>query len=109
MATFVDFVDEFVKPLKEANPSSIRLDGRESGGNRDVAGMFTHIGKQWVVHADSHFEPLMLAYDSMKAGTDPFQEADTPRGQCLILSDDLRQDRNSPKYLYIYNWGKPTE
>jgi hypothetical protein len=60
-STFRDFMDLCVHPQQVSNPEDIRLDGRRSGGNMDVAGTFEHFGKRWKVHADTHYEPLNLA------------------------------------------------
>lgn len=102
---FLGFMRSVVLPGKAANPSHVRLDGARSGGSREVAGQFRHRGKAWVVHADTHYEPLMLAYAAAKRGSDPFVEEDTKRGRCLVLTDELRaHQRSRHKYLYIYSW-----
>ena len=105
--SFVEFVEKDVLPRIVANPKFIRLDGQETGGNRAVAGKFMHIGEQWVVHADTHFIPLILAYAVAKTGADPFtmDKTESQHGRCLVLRGDLQQLHNSPsKHLYIYSW-----
>src|SRR5262249_53650896 len=88
-----------------ANPDHIRLDGERTGGSLEVAGRFRHQGRVWVVHADTHYRPLMLAYAASEQGADPFVEEDTPRGQCLALTTELRAQQQSPhKHLHIYSW-----
>jgi hypothetical protein len=102
---FVSFMRAEVLPRREANPDHIRLDGASSGGTRDVAGRFRHNGLAWVVHADTHYEPLLIALTAAEAGKDPFVEEDTERGRCLSLTPELRTRQRSPhKYLYIYTW-----
>lgn len=64
-----------------------------------------HRGSDWVVHADTHYEPLLIAYAAAKAGEDPFVEEDTPGGRCLVLKPHLRAKQHSDqKHLYIYSW-----
>jgi hypothetical protein len=103
---FVAFMDFVVIPQQAANPNHIRLDGETSGGIRAVAGMFRHHNKVWKVHADSGYEPLLLAYESIVEGrvADPFLEELTRRGNCLILTDSVRRLMVNPrfKHLYIY-------
>jgi hypothetical protein len=97
-----------VLPRKRANPAHRRLDGNSSGGNRQIAGMFRHQGKIWKVHADTHYEPLLLAYDFVveKKIDDPFLENNTRigLGACLVLQDSIQSLLSKPrfKYLYVY-------
>jgi hypothetical protein len=107
---FLSFMRAEVLPRQAANPDHIRLDGATTGGSRDVAGRFHHNGAVWVVHADTHYEPLMLACAAAEDGVDPFVEEDTARGRCLALSPDLRARQRSPhKYLYLYSWSPAGE
>jgi hypothetical protein len=107
-SSFSDFMTRYAIPLEQANPAFRRLDGERSGGNRTIAGSFVHDGRRWVVHADTHFRPLRIAYnDELRdpAG-DPFKREVTRAGTCLVLRDDLRRIHDSPhKYLYIYDAG----
>jgi hypothetical protein len=99
---FLSFMRAEVLPRRAAKPDHIRLDGATTGGSRDVAGRFRHHGLVWVVHEDTHYEPLMIAYAAAEAGADPFVEEDTERGRCLTLTAELRARQQSPhKYLYI--------
>ena len=106
--SFESFVESVVIPQRTANPTHIRLDGNTSGGNREVAGVFRHRRKVWKVHADTHYEPLLLAYDLIKQGqtNDPFVEevTNTGSGTCLVLQDNIQRLLSKPrfKYLYIY-------
>jgi hypothetical protein len=104
--SFVAFMESVVIPQKAANPSHIRLDGETSGGNRTVAGEFRHHSKVWKIHADTRYEPLMLAYSSTIEGRtdDPFKEESTRNGNCLVLNDIVRRRTVNPrfKHLYIY-------
>ena len=102
---FLSFVRVEVLPRRAANPDHIRLDGATTGGSRDVAGRFRHNDLGWVVHADTHYEPLLLAHAAAEAGADPFVEEDTARGRCLALAPAVRALQKSPhKHLYIYSW-----
>lgn len=103
---FLAFMESVIIPQKTANPNDIRLDGRTSGGNRIVAGMFRHHNKVWKVHSDTRYEPLMLAYESLKEDKsgDPFVEEPTRNGNCLTLKDSIQKSMEKPrfKHLYIY-------
>jgi hypothetical protein len=104
-ATFEAFVEGLVLPARSLNPSHRRLDGQQGVGNRHDFGSFNHQGRAWKVHADTHYEPLLLAYKSWKEGSDPFVEVPTRtgRGSTLELTQALRQQYDSPhKHLYIY-------
>jgi hypothetical protein len=104
-ADFLSFMRSVVLPRQSTNPDHIRFDGAQTGGNREAAGHFRHGGQIWVVHADTHYEPLMLAHAAAEDGADPFIEEDTPCGRCLSLTAELRARQKSPhKYLYIYAW-----
>ena len=110
--SFIDFVEFFVIPQRNANPTHIRFDGKIAGGNRQVVGMFRHQGKTWKVHADSHYEPIVLAYEFIKTNKDedPFLEKTTASGSgnCLELKSNIRQLSTKPrfKHLYIYEVAK---
>ena len=102
---FQSFVAAVVSPRRAANPDHIRLDGMTTGGSREVAGLFRHRGSVWTVHADTHYEPLLIAYQSMENGVEPFTQESTERGLCLVLSPDLRAKQTTPyKHMYIYSW-----
>jgi hypothetical protein len=106
-ASFVSFMEEVVLPARTASPTDVRLDGWRTGGNFAVFGEFEHGTGQWKVHADTHYEPLMLAYEAAKSGIDPFVEVPTKRGSSLDLTDVLRPKLSEPrfKYIYIYERG----
>ncbi len=105
---FSSFMESVVIPKKSANPTHIRLDGNTSGSSWNVEGVFQHHGKIWQVHDDTHYEPLLLAYDSMKKGKvdDPFAEEVTNTGKrrCLVLHGEVRKLMAKPrfKHLYVY-------
>lgn len=102
---FVSFMRMEILPRREANPTHLRLDGAITGGNRDVVATFMHKGTEWVVHADTHYEPLLIAFNAAETGVDPFVEEATEHGRCLTLSADLAEKHGSQyKYLYIYSW-----
>jgi len=102
--SFVSFMEAVVLPAHAASPSDKRLDGWRTGGNFAVFGEFQYGTRHWKVHADTHYEPLMLAYEAAKSGADPFVEVPTKRGSSLDLTADLRVRLSEPrfKYLYIY-------
>jgi hypothetical protein len=107
---FLSFTRGEVLTRRASNPGDVRLDGATSGGSRDVVGQFRHGESEWVVHADSHYEPLLIAYEAAEAGVDPFVEESTERGRCLTLTRELRaQQRSRHKYLYIYSWSPAAE
>ncbi len=103
--TLIEFVEQNLIPKKRVNPDHIRLDGKHSGGNRTVMGLFSHNGKSWKVHGDSSYEPLFLAYEFIKnKNIDPFVENVTRNGICLVLKQNIQQLKEKPrfKHLYIY-------
>ena len=102
--TFTRFMADVVFPLREKNPEYKRLDGWESGGNFEIAGRFQHIGRTWVVHSDTHYEPLLIAYRATEQdGSDPFVLEDRKTGLALNLRPDLRSQKSTKfKHLYIY-------
>lgn len=103
--TFTEFVERVALPRLLENPRATRLDGEVTGGNRQVAGRFFFGGRQWKVHSDTHFEPLLLAYWHARrfgvAAT--FERAATGAGEKLDLVTELRRIRASPnQHFYIY-------
>jgi hypothetical protein len=101
--TYSAFVEGVVLPARKANPDHQRLDGWSGGGNREVAGRFMRDGRVWKVHADSRYEPLLLAYESERVGGEPFRHDRTKNGDSLVLVDELEAQRQTPfKHLYIY-------
>jgi hypothetical protein len=62
------FVEDVVLPRRQRAPADRRLDGWPSGGNFKIAGIFDYEGRRWKVHEDSHYEPLLIAYEAMKLG-----------------------------------------
>jgi hypothetical protein len=93
-------VNEII-PFQNKNSSWIRLDGQNSGGNRDVFACFYHNSKKWKIHSDTHFDELFKAYKDIIAGIDPFIETSTRRSNNLCL--ELRHGLASrPKHIYIY-------
>ena len=106
--TFEKFMEREVLPQLLRDPSKKRLDGRDTGGNREVFGIFTHELEDWHVNADSHFEPLILAYYAAKyapPGVPAFDRvpAEGP-AQRLALSKELQNTmrRDRPQYFYAY-------
>jgi hypothetical protein len=69
---FKEFYTKAVEPLKKANPSLIRLDGKLKGDTRIVFAYFEYDGKKWKVNADTHIDRLKLAFDELEKGNDPW-------------------------------------
>ena len=101
--TFASFVEGYVLPLREAHPGWRRLDGETTGGNRAVAARFLHQGTTWKVHADTHFDPLLVAYDVIRGGADPFEQESTRTGDgsCLVLIPEVRAKTVEPSRKYL--------
>lgn len=91
--TFTDFVERIALPRLLENPRAARLDGEVTGGNRNVAGRFYFGGRQWKVHSDTHFEPLLLAYwHARRFGEGAtFDEVGTAAGERLALVPELER------------------
>lgn len=108
--SFVAFAEAEVLPRLLQDPVPTRLDGStERKGNRAVVGLFRHEGQVWRVNADSHLEPLLLAYYSAKfrTGAVTFVRAKTgAAGARLDLApelDRLRPNRRgNARHLYLY-------
>lgn len=97
--SFSSFVEAQVLPLRH----QLRLDGATSGGNREVFGRFRRLGTTWKVHADSHTEPLLMAYEAEKQGRDALCVGSCSTGRTLELVDALQKRRATRfKHLYIY-------
>lgn len=104
--SFQRFYEAVVLPLKTTNPEHRRLDGWDSGGNFEVVGRFRYGGRQWRVHADTHYEPLELAYRALTESPPrhPFVIERTKNGERLDLADDLQRSRGTRfRHLYVYS------
>ena len=101
---FLELMESALLADRAANPTHVRLDGAQTGGNWEVAGRFRHHGKVWKVHADTHYEPLMIAYNAVKKNNsfDPFVEQPTQHGKCLVLKDPLHHSKSVPRFKHIY-------
>ena len=101
--SFDAWVKDFVVPLKQSHPAWQRLDGLVGGGNRTVVSKFRHAGRVWVVHGDSHFEPIFRAHAAVTSGmlADPFEIKPAKARDTLDLSSAL-PGRNRPKHFYAY-------
>jgi hypothetical protein len=106
---FLSFMRRVVLPRKAANPDHIRLDGARTGGNLEKAGEFAHRGYVWNVYADTHYEPLLIAYSAAEGGNDLFIEEETSGGRSWALTPELKaRQRTRPKHMYIYVWPSGT-
>ena len=84
------YMEQRVLPLREMNPTWLRLDGARTGGNRTPA------------------RPLEIALRGLDEdeSADPFQVEPTRSGASMVLRDDLRASYDSRyKHLYIYDAG----
>ncbi|MEL6441886.1 MAG: hypothetical protein AAFQ80_21880 [Cyanobacteria bacterium J06621_8] len=105
---FVEFMKSKVIPKQNANPSHIRLDGREEPvGNRESFGYFKRYGCIWRLNKDTRYETLMLAHKTIEnnENDDPFIVKPTreKKNISLKLREDLKEQlNNSDEYLYIY-------
>jgi hypothetical protein len=99
-ADFQEFYTKAVEPLKSANPSFIRLDGKLKGDTRIVFAYFLYEGKKWKVNADTHIDRLKLAFDETAKGNDPFviKALRDNRGEYLAIKG--QPVRNSKLYIY---------
>lgn len=101
MATYNDFKDFYINsviPLKQANPSYIRLDGQIGPGTQAAFGFFHHNGTKWKVDSDTEIEKLDVAFKIFDQGHDPFIVKETKKGQCLIIKDEPQP----AKKFYVY-------
>jgi hypothetical protein len=102
---FFRLMEAEILPRRDANPTHVRLDGEFTGGNCQVAGRSRHNGKVWKIHANTHYEPLLQAYNAEKtdATCDPFIETPTKKGTCLVLNDNLRKLMSTSfRHMFIY-------
>jgi hypothetical protein len=107
--SFSELMESRLLPQRAASPTHLRLDGAQTGGNLEVAGRFRHHRKVWRIHADTHYEPLMIAYDAIKKDKtcDPFVEESTPHGNCLVLRDTFLRSMTVPRFKHIYIYEDP--
>ena len=100
---FISFVAAEILPRLAANPRHQRIDGKDNGGNREVIGQFQYQGSSWKVHADTHYEPLFLAFFAAQNDQHPFLVEETTTTHCLVLTPELRDKYGcNAKHLYIY-------
>lgn len=106
--SFAEFVDDRIRPHREANPGWKRLDGAATGSNADVFGAFRYQGAAYRVHADAHFEPIFVAYQAMQGGDDaPFVESATKSGARLDLAPDVAAKvKGKVRHMYAYGASK---
>lgn len=102
-ASFVECVDGCILPLQQANPTWVCLNGRHTGGNRNVVARFRHDGQVWKIHADSRFKPIMRAFEAVASGNfeNPFVRERTKNGESLNLIVSLRGSQKA-KHFYVY-------
>ena len=99
-----------ILPSRMSNPEDIRLDGGRKDGYPRIAGRFRYNNKTWRIADDSHYEPLIIAYEAMKKdpSCEPFVDELTTKGCSLVLTDELQKlrTRNRFKHFYIYQDGE---
>jgi hypothetical protein len=107
---FKRLMEAEILPRRVSNPEDTRLDGGRKDGYPKVAGRFRYNNKAWRVADDTHYEPLIIAYEAMKKNPacEPFVEEVTAKGCSLVLTDELQKLRVSSrfKHLYIYQEGE---
>ncbi|KQB99032.1 hypothetical protein [Pedobacter sp. Hv1] len=69
---FKTFYKKAVEPLKKANISYIRLDGKLKGDTRNTFAYFWYNDKKWRVKADTYLDRLKLAFDEFEKTDEPF-------------------------------------
>jgi hypothetical protein len=101
--SFMECVEGCIIPLQQANPTWLRLDGQQPGGNRKMVARFRYDGRIWKIHADSWFAPIMRAFEAVASGNieDPFVRARTRNGDCLNLIAPLHGSQKA-KHFYVY-------
>ncbi len=100
--SFSDWVTTDVMPLQRKNPTWHRLDGEPSGGNRNVVGRFRHLGRVWVVHGDTRFDPVLRAFGAIQNGTkNPFVIKPAKVRDCLDWTPKMAI-KGQPKHFYFY-------
>lgn len=101
--SFRNWVEAEVLPLQAAHPRWLRLDGETSGGNRSAVGSFRYLDRVWVVHADTWFDPVLIAYRAIVNDTalDPFVVKPAEVRDCLDLLPALKVP-GEPKHFYVY-------
>lgn len=103
--SFSSFYQNVIKPLHSSFPERKRLDGQLSGGSRDSAGKFKYNNRIWIVHTDTYFETLKIAFNAFESGMNPFFEQKTKRGLSLLLLSEFKKLQSTKfKHLYIYSW-----
>lgn len=101
-SSFPNWIVAEVLPLQQRNPTWHRLDGRSSGGNRNVVGRFEHLGQVWVVHGDTRFDPILRAYSVIQNGSkSPFIIKAAKVRACLDWAPNFAIE-GKPKYFYFY-------
>ena len=101
--SFAQWVEGVAMPLRQANPTWHRLDGRDVDGNREVVGRFRYEGRVWKVHGDTRFDPVMRAYRATRDGkmSDPFVVEQAQISLCLNLKSELGNTQ-LPNHVYVY-------
>jgi hypothetical protein len=93
-ADFASFMRNRVLPHYAAHPDYSRLDEqplRGSDGSVTVFGKFRFKERVWIVHEDTRFEPLVIAFEAVKGDEEPFAEGGTKNGKKLLLRPDLKK------------------
>ena len=96
--SFISLYENKINLLIKDNPDWSRLDGRNSGGNREVFGKFKYKGKVWKINSDTHIKKLKIAYELFIKGELPFIEKRTKNN---TLTLELKNNEGY-KHLYIY-------
>ena len=102
-SSFDAFMHDFVLPLQQQHPGWRQLDGKSRSSPVTVA-IFDHQNHSWEVHADTRFDPLLVAHADASSGSDPLVPEPSRSGKrmCLALRADLRSKTNQPRYKHLF-------
>jgi len=96
--SFINLFENEVKLLIKSHPDWRRLDGANSGGNREIYGKFKYKERIWKINSDTHINKLKKAYEIFIDGKDPFVEKITKNNSLTL---ELKNNVGY-KHLYIY-------